>query len=115
MDYDGDDRSRSIWNAPESLRHTLLSQHTRLFTEELAILEPHVCLFFSGPYYDDFIKATLPACEVVACGDAPVRELARLTHSALPTASFRTYHPAFLSRGNRWSYIEAMRGLAYDG
>jgi hypothetical protein len=112
MDYDD---GRSIWNAPEHLRDTLISQQTKLFSEELALLRPHVCLFFSGPNYDRLVKSMLPDCEFMTCGDAPVRELARLIHPALPAASFRTYHPGFLNRAKLWHYIEDIRGLAYNG
>lgn len=109
MDYQGG----SIWNAPQSLRDALLSQQVNLIREELTILEPHVCLFFSGPDYDDFIKTVFSNCGFLACGDAPVRELARLSHPGLPLASFRTYHPRYLRPGKRWHYIEALRTFAY--
>ncbi len=92
---------------------TIFSQQAGLVADELAILGPHVCLFFTGPNYDGFIETIFPGCEFMACGDAPKRELATLVHSALPRASFRTYHPSFLNRRSRWHYIEAMRPLAY--
>ena len=109
MDYQGG----SIWSAPQNLRNTLLSQQVGLFGAELAILEPQVCLFFSGPYYDEFITTMLPGCEFLACCEVPWRELARLSHPALPRASFRTFHPRFLNQGNRWHYIEEIRKLAF--
>lgn len=112
MDYDAKGPGRSIWNAPEPVRNALITQQAKILVDEIAVLEPQVSLFFSGPHYDDFIREMLPGVQFAACADAPVREVARLIHAALPCASFRTYHPAFLSRGNRWSYIEAIRALA---
>jgi len=117
MDYSPPERnhsSLSIWRAPQSLRDSLLSQQASLLAGEFVILDSHICLFFSGPNYDGFIKTVFPGCEFLACGEAPKREFARLVHSALPPASFRTYHPRFLSQGSRWRYIEAMRSLSYD-
>jgi len=116
MDYsppDGKHSSVSIWHASQSLRDSLLSQQASLMRDEFAILDPHVCLFFSGPHYDGFIETIFPGCEFLACGEAPKRELARVVHPALPRASFRTYHPRFLSQGRRWHYIEAIRALTY--
>jgi len=112
MDYEG----VSILNASESLRDSLISQQSGLLAAEIEILKPDVCLFFSGPYYDDFINAAFPGCEFSSCGALPERELARVTATAsvLPVASFRTYHPNFLRRGNRWSYIETVRTLLQD-
>jgi len=106
-----ENQSPSIWDAPRSLRDSLISQQSNLFTAELAILNPHVCLFFSGPHYDGFIKGTFPNCEFLACGEPSARELARVMDLSLPAASFRTYHPNFLRQSNRWSYLETMRKL----
>ncbi len=117
MDYsppDGKHSSLSIWRAAQGLRGSLLSQQASLVRDEFAILDPHICLFFSGPHYDSFIKTIFPGCEFLACGETPKRELARLVHSALPRASFRTYHPRFLSQGNLWHYIEAIQAFIYS-
>jgi hypothetical protein len=116
MDYSppaNKNQSLSIWNAPQNLRDSMISQQASLVAAELAILDPHVCLFFSGPDCDGFIKAAFPSCEFLSCGEPSPRELARVIDPRLPTASFRTYHPNFLRLGNRWSYIETMRKLAY--
>jgi len=102
----------SILHASDELRKKLLEQQKSLFLEELAILEPHICLFFSGPDYDPLISGMLPKCEFLPCNDQEVGHLARLAHPVLPTASFRTYHPNYLRR-KKWDYIEALRNLAY--
>jgi hypothetical protein len=91
MEYSPSDREHtglSIWHAPECLRNSLLSQQAGLVRGEFAILDPHICLFFTGPRYDGFVKTIFPDCQFETCGDAPVRELARLVHPALPRASF---------------------------
>jgi hypothetical protein len=111
MSPDGKNRGFGIRHAPQSLRDSLLSQQTSLVVGELAILDPCVCLFLSGPNYDGFIKTIFPGCEFIACGGAPEREFARLVHSALPRSSFRTYHPASLNRQRLWRYIDDMRRL----
>lgn len=116
MDYsppEGKNPSLSIRHAPQNLRESVLSQQAGLVASEFATLDPHICLFFSGPYYDGFIESIFPGCKFEACSEAPVRELARLVHPTLPSASFRTYHPKFLRHGSRWHYIKAMQTLAY--
>ena len=117
MDYsppvDGDS-SLSIWRADQSLRNSLIKQQVVLVQGEVEILDPNICLFFSGPHYDEFIETIFPGCEFLACHEAPKRALARIVHPALPHDSFRTYHPRFLSQGSRWHYIEAIRALIYS-
>jgi hypothetical protein len=105
--------SLAILKAPESLRDSVISQQANLVADELAILEPHICLFFSGPYYDGFIRSVWPACAFLACNEAPARQLAKVVDDALPAASFRTYHPKYLRQGDHWPYIETIRKLAY--
>jgi len=111
----GEDCSNSILQAPEELREALVEQQASLFAAELGILEPHICLFFTGPNYDPVITGTLSKCEILPCSDFPIRQLAKLAHPALPAVSIRTYHPNYLSRSKKWGYIEAMRNLACAG
>ena len=117
MDYAPANQNQSfsiLTPAAQSLREAVVAQQARLVAAELAILKPHVCLFFTGPNYDDFIRSVWPRSEFLACNEQPPRELARVADAALPAASFRTYHPNFLRRDNRWFYIETMRKLAYE-
>ena len=104
-----DGRGLSIRYAPQELRDRLLSQQAWLVTRELEVLKPHVCLFFTGPNYDVFLKSIFTDCGFDAFCDVPTRGLARLTHGDLPRMSFRTYHPRWLRRNRLWHYIDDMR------
>lgn len=81
-------------------------RHYNLLAEELAILKPDVCLFFTGPNYDGDIRQKLPDVEFHEFGGYGNREVARLNSKYLPKHSFRTYHPGY---GNRIS--ETYRGM----
>jgi hypothetical protein len=106
--------SSSILRASNEIRNVLVERQKNLFLSELSILDPHICLFFTGPNYDSILAGTLVNCEFIACNSYPVRQLAKLAHSALPAASYRTYHPRSLNRQKLWDYIEAVRLLAYN-
>lgn len=113
-DYSAPGDDYSVLRAPKHIRETLATQQAILRQGELSILEPHACLFFTGPRYDWLISSTLPGCEFKQCGDRDVKGFARLTHPSLPTKSYRTYHPKYLSLGGFWNHIEVMRGLTCD-
>jgi hypothetical protein len=103
----------SILRASNEIRNVLVEQQKNLFLSELSILDPHICIFFTGPNYDSILAGTVLNCDFIACNGYSVRQLAKLAHSALPAASYRTYHPHSLNRQKHWDYIEAVRLLAY--
>lgn len=107
-------KSRSILRAPKETIDSLIAQQKSLFVDELNILDPHICIFFTGPNYDPILSNTLPNCSYVNCDGWPTRRLAKLVHPALPTKSYRTYHPSSLNRQNLWPYIETIRRFAYE-
>jgi hypothetical protein len=100
---------RSTLNAEKTKQAELYVSQRELFHNELAILDPHICLFLSGPNYDPVLEASFPGIKIKNCSDLPVREFAKLDHPALPKASFRTYHPIHLNRANKWGYIEQLK------
>lgn len=102
VDYQG----RSILTAPRDLQTRLSEYQRELVAKELAILQPHVCLFLTGPNYDKLLAAVFPDAEIQKFAeDIPLRELARVEHSLLPANSFRTYHPGYLSRSGHWDFL----------
>ena len=75
-------------------------EHYNILAEELAILKPDVCLFFTGPYYDNDIQRKLPDVSFQKFGDYELNQVAQLSSAHLPKHSYRTYHPGY---GNRHS------------
>jgi hypothetical protein len=74
-----------------SVRDALIG--LRLLPNQIAALEPDVVVFYTGPTYEEWIDLSFPG--VSRSGTAL---LARLTAPGLPEFTFRTYHPAYLSR-----------------
>jgi hypothetical protein len=96
----------------KDLTDKMIEQQKFVLSKELEILQPDVCLFFSGPYYDHIIGSAFPNTEFSKCTSAPHREFGRLRGSLLPARTFRTFHPNYLSRAKKWEYIEQLRALA---
>jgi hypothetical protein len=106
FDYQGG----SVLSAPEALRTYFSKRQCELMAKELEILQPHVCLFFTGPDYDTCLSDVFPDCTFTQVVEGiPERQLARIGHPRLPASSFRTYHPAYLSRAGHWDFIEQIR------
>lgn len=112
-----DFENASILAAPLIIQEFLHAQETDLLKREIECLKPDVCVFFTGPNYDHYIDRKWPGCQRLPVGQAPLRELARLSHPELPYACFRTYHPAYLRRTHRWPWIDVIRETvdAYSG
>lgn len=84
-----------------------------LMSKELDILNPDVCIFLSGPNYDQDIKAKLDDLEIIPYPRYPVNEAAILRSRHLPEHSFRTYHPGYGNRYKEW-YLELLEKFISD-
>jgi hypothetical protein len=83
-----------------------------LLVAEIALLKPKVCLFFTGPDFDDRLRHTFPELTYQQVTEWPERALARLVHPALPANTFRTYHPNYLRRsGQEAAFLEFMQSV----
>jgi hypothetical protein len=60
-------KSRSNLRAPKEIIDSFMAHQKSLFIEELNILDPHICIFFTGPNYDRILSNTLPNCSSVEC------------------------------------------------
>ena len=91
---------------PSSAIEELLSSAS-LLQDELAITQPDIVVFFTGPAYDERLRATFPSVEYERINDF----INRLNHEALPEQTFRSYHPGYLRRSGNWSVIEELKTL----
>lgn len=66
--------------------------------EEIEILKPDIIIFFTGPYYDHYIKKEWNDLSIKKVDDYHERQLAVLNHKLLPSNTCRTYHPNYLYR-----------------
>lgn len=105
-DYQGG----SILQLDHSNRDHFLDQQSRLIQGEMEILRPKAAIFFTGPYYDFVLQKLYPGVSFApALGDDT--KIARLSHAKLPSNSFRTYHPSYLSRSGNWKYVDSIKSL----
>lgn len=92
----------TIVSAPADERDLFMDGQATAIRRELGILEPDVCIFFTGPGYDDLLRKTFPGVIFADVSGSPAPwgrpSVARLAHPDLPESSFRTYHPEAL----RW-------------
>ena len=92
-----------------------ISRLDDLLIAELEILKPKVCVFFSGPSFDNRLEKIFPTIEYQTVADWPVRELAQLSHPLLPKMTFRTYHPRFLRmNGLEENFINFIKKIAVE-
>lgn len=75
-----------------------ISSLDNLLADEIKIIKPKVCMFFTGPAFDERIKNIFPDVSFQQMQDWSTRQLSQLKHPNLPELSFRTYHPKYLRR-----------------
>ena len=82
-------------------------EYFNVLTQELKILNPDICIFLSGPYYDEDLRKKLPDLKIEQFGIYKENEVVRYISESLPYNSFRTYHPGYGHRYEEW-YCEAL-------
>jgi hypothetical protein len=93
-----EDQSSILW---KPYRDQALALQDDILVTELRLTSPDICIFVTGPDYDDIIERYYPGVQFQAL-TAPVREFAKLTHPDLPEKSYRCYHPKYLRLGGHW-------------
>ena len=69
--------------------------------EEIQILKPDICLFYTNRKYDYRIKVLYPGVQLQNIEGLPSNHFVHLIHKSLPTLTFRTPHPRTI-RMKRW-------------
>ena len=69
-----------------------------ILVSEINILNPKVCIFFTGHKSDYRLEKIYPGIEKIDIPGLPLSSFCILKHENLPVNTFRTYHPAFLRR-----------------
>jgi len=77
----------------------------KLLESELKAYKPDVAVFFTGPRYDERLRATFPGVRYTPISKYVVRLDG---HEALPLRSFRAYHPGYLRRAKQWPVIDQL-------
>ncbi|MFI8644637.1 MULTISPECIES: hypothetical protein [Pseudomonas] len=76
-----------------------------LLLAEIEALAPTSIIFFTGPNYNAHLYAIFPGVELMGFEQYEMEKTSMLSHPTLPVLSFRTYHPAYLSRSGQWGII----------
>ena len=80
----------------------------RLVEQELAVTRPDAVVFFTGPTYDDRLKATCPGAAIEELGHGTAR-----IHG-MPFRAVRTYHPKYLRMKGHWAELDKVVALLAD-
>jgi hypothetical protein len=104
-----DYKGSQIFYADSKQKDAFLGQQSRLLIDELNVLRPNGCIFFTGPDYDSIIEAAFADVAFQQMDATPVRELARLQSASLPLYSYRTYHPSYLRQSRKWDHLAVIR------
>ena len=81
-----------------------------LLRDEIRILQPDVCVFYTNRKYDHRLVALYPGLEFHDIDGLPASHFARLSHADLPASTYRTPHPRTM-RMKQWeeSFITFIR------
>ncbi|MBX9651049.1 MAG: hypothetical protein K2X57_28770 [Xanthobacteraceae bacterium] len=78
----------------------------RLFEAEMEFFNPDHVICLTGPYYDHALQESVPDLKLAAMTMHPQRQLAS-GHSTRFNCQFvRTYHPGYLQRAKKWTFIK---------
>lgn len=95
---------------PNSEEAKIISQIDDLLIDEIKIIQPDVCIFFTGHHFDNRIKKIYTGVEFVNVSGFSSNELTQLKHKDLPEKTYRTYHPNYLRmRGIEGRFIEFLK------
>lgn len=89
---------------PEEVFEPLL--RAEILPREIEITEPDAVVFFIGPTqkYESPLRRSFKGVEL----EEVEPDLHEVSHPILPERSFRTYHPSYLQRQERWDLVESV-------
>lgn len=92
-----------------------ISTLDNLLIEEVKILQPKICLFYTGPAFDSRITKTFNQVKFLSVPGFSKRQFSQLVHPFLPALTFRSYHPNYLRRkGLESDFIEFIGSLSLE-
>lgn len=71
-----------------------------ILAEEIRIVNPSMCMFFTGPYFDNRLRGVFDGLEFIEIPGWTIKQFCLLRHPLLPVLSFRSYHPRSLKLKN---------------
>jgi hypothetical protein len=105
FDHDGEPPTGAILEAMPALDF--------LVREEIQLLRPDVCIFYTNRKYDRRLAALYPGVQFSDIQGLPSSHFARLTHAELPAVTIRTPHPRTIRmKGWEESFIAFIQSLS---
>lgn len=71
-----------------------------ILAEEVKIVDPAMCMFFTGPHFDNRLRGVFEGLEFIEIPGFTLNQFCALKHPQLPALSFRSYHPRSLKLKN---------------
>lgn len=81
---------------PTGENEKIIAKIDSLLIEELEIIKPDVCVFFTSHTFDHRLKKIFAEIEFISIPGFEKKVLCKLKHKDLPEHSYRTYHPRYL-------------------
>jgi hypothetical protein len=95
---------------PQGIHLEEIKRLDSTLVDEINILKPDICIFFTSISFDDRIFDTFPHVVFTAVDLWDMRQLSQLRHPSLPALTFRTYHPKYLRmKGMEEGFIKMMK------
>ena len=89
-----------------------ISKFDDLLIEEIGILKPDVCMFFTGPHLDGRIRNLFRDIEFSTIEGWTSNQFCKLKHPLLPEKTFRSCHPKSLRiRHLEANFLEYMKTI----
>ena len=92
---------------PPEYTYKVEREYFNVILEEISILKPDICIFFTGPHYDDVISDIFGRLDYIPLLPFSNRELAKLNIPNV-SLSIRTYHPRYLYGNSIEDYFDCI-------
>ncbi len=95
---------------PQGIHLEEIKKLDSILVDEINILKPDICIFFTGIGFDDRIFTAFPNVAFSAVELWDMSQLSQLKQPSLPALTFRTYHPKYLRmKKMEEGFIETIR------
>jgi len=86
-----------------------------ILAEEIKILRPKFCLFFTSHRYDERLRNIFTGAEFVKVDNQPLNQISKIKHPLLPKFTMRAYHPRYLRmRGLEDNFIKVIKSITKE-
>lgn len=90
----------------------VISKIDYLLVNEIEILDPDICFFFTSYTFDHRLKKIFPGIQFISVVGFEKNVLCKLKHDNLPENSYRTYHPRYLRTSkNEEKFIQFVKTI----